>query len=160
METTDEKKRERKARGLANLKPAKPGDVRNPGGVNVPKDIAEMRRFTNQDVERKIHFLLQMNAEELKAKLAEQATRNLEKLLGMVLYKAMANACVVRGSWILERAGCRLPPQLKASNELGNVGFELTDMSDEDFLVLGEKTVAEMKRRFGTNKKQRVADAG
>lgn len=146
------KKSDGKSKRISNLKPAKPGEVRNPKGTNVPKDIAEMRKFTNQDVERKIHVLLQMTEDELKGKLEEPDTRNIEKLLGTVLSKAMSFGCVVRGSWILERAGCRLPPQLKAAAELSSSGFELADMSDEDFLILSEKAISEMKRRFGVAK--------
>lgn len=138
-EMTDDRESKRQKR-LANLKPIKPGEVRNPHGSTVPKDIRELRQYTNNDVERKLHALLQLNTTQLKERLESPQTKNLERLLGVVLYKAMATADVTRASFILERAGCRLPPMVQPI-ALTVSAQSLREMPQGQLIDLGQQAI-------------------
>lgn len=129
-----------KEKRLANLKPAKPGEVRNPNGSSVPKDIRALRTYTNADVERKLHKLLQMNTVELKTLLESAQVSTIERLLGMIIYKGIAQGDTVRAAFVLERAGCRLPPMPQPINinmHLSNI----QNMSTPDLIDLGEEAI-------------------
>jgi len=144
----NEKKRNK---GWDNIKPPVKGEVRNPEGrrSHVPADIRELRKFTNEDVERNLHKLLHMNTKELTARMMVDDCKNLERLLGVMLHRAIATADVQRAAFVLERAGCRLPPMitpLSINMQISNI----QDMSNTDLIDLAREAITVIE----TNNKQ------
>ena len=129
----------KKNAGWANLRPAQPGEVRNPHGGRVPKDIREMRQYNLADVERKLNTLLQMNIEQLTARMKAPETKNMERMLGMILHKAIANADPVRASFILDRAGHRLPNQVQP---VAMAVQNLSQMPNSELIELGTAAIS------------------
>jgi len=139
-------------KGWANLRPPKLGEIRNPTGTKVPKDVRELRRITSHDVDRKLHKLLQMDQKELQSRLESPDTKMIEKMLAMMIWRAVQHADVVRANFVLERAGCRLPPQVQP------VALRIEQVagaSDGELLRANERAVAILAEHYKT-----LAEAG
>lgn len=137
-------------RRLANLKPIQPGEVRNPTGSKVPKDIQKLRTYTNNDVERKLHMLLQMPLYVLKQRLESHESSAMEKLLGTIIYKGISQGDTVRAAFILERAGCRLPPMAQPLNINMHIS-NIQNLSNSELIDLGAEAIRVLKSATDTD---------
>jgi hypothetical protein len=125
-------------KSLANLKPFKPGQSGNPGGQpKVPDDLRKARLHNNEEVERSIHKFFNMTRGELRGMLEDDDTPVVDVLVGGIVAKAVSTACHTRATFLLERAGCRLPPH----GALFNINLELASMSLEDLQSLAREAM-------------------
>lgn len=126
-----------KEKSLKNLTPFQSGVSGNPSGrPKLPEDIARARQVTNQDVERSIHAMLQMTEAELSVVLGQPETKNLDRLLASILEKGMKGD-IFRASFILDRAGARLP---QAPIQI-NIQKQLENLPTQELAELGKKAI-------------------
>ena len=132
---------------LANLRPAKKGEVRNPNGVNISKEIREARRYTIEEVESLIRRLFFLTEAETEAILESSVATNVERMFASVILASIKKGDVTAASFLLDRAGCRLPP-LSSLPKLTEK--DLSDTSDSELLELNRKAVELIANSLGT----------
>lgn len=146
----DEKEKKKNHPGIKNLKPIKPGEVRNPLGNNsVSQEVRDLRRYTNKEIELTIHSMLRMKMPELRTTLEDEGKTALQKLVGSILWKAIAGADTGRATWILERAGNRLPAVVQpVAMQIQNIG----SMTNEELYALGQQALDVLRENIASDK--------
>lgn len=146
MKSSSSKKSKQKAppspKSLANLKPFKQGVSGNAGGQKkIPEDIKAARAQNNDDVERIIHRCFAMTRSQLAQMMVSDQVPSLQLLIGGIVQTAVNKADHVRATFLLERAGCRLPPL----SDLGNLPEDLSGMTLEDLMGLCAEAMEVLK---------------
>ena len=91
-------------KSLANLKPAKPGEVRNPsGGLKLPPEVKAARKHNQITVANLLNKFMSMSNSELKDLIKEDSSPVLDMMIAKVVAGAIDHGDHSRLNFILDR---------------------------------------------------------
>lgn len=114
---------------LKNLKPAKPGEVRNPKGIGQPPHLRALRKFTHDYLMDIIDVALTGNVEQLKEIAEDPKTPAIQVGVARVLYNAIKDGDWTRIEHILVRILGKVPEKIDTTSNgqtVGNTPFVVT----------------------------------